>query len=311
MPLEKILHMAKVLPDSEVRKLFGIVILNADEKRINPNGIEIRLGARVLFQSTDEEKEIKPGMFLKVLPGETVTIASYETFNFTREAIHKVYPGCDLMAFITPTTTMMREGIMQASTKVDSGWHGTLNWGLRNSSVKDFILGYGEPIFKLTILLLQEGETPETPYGERTNDRYQGTEGIARSTRMIPANIPKQQIVGSSIESLDPAKQLSEAGYPFNHISRELTQLHGQFDILSTKVDDSQERVLEKVEHLFSRKFLALAGGVVGCISIMYGIITFLQSHGITGTPLGWVCVTGGAGLLFVAYLLTRPSTHN
>jgi deoxycytidine triphosphate deaminase len=47
------------------------------------------------------------------------------------------------MAFVTPTTTMMREGIMQSSTKIDSGFRGTLNWGLRNSSIKDFILEFG------------------------------------------------------------------------------------------------------------------------------------------------------------------------
>ena len=36
--------MARILPDKDIRKLFGTVILNADEQRINPNGIEIRLG---------------------------------------------------------------------------------------------------------------------------------------------------------------------------------------------------------------------------------------------------------------------------
>src|SRR5438094_3044465 len=100
--------MARILPDREIRKLLGSVILDADEKRINPNGIEIRLGKHVLFQSTDEEKELGPGMFLKVGPGESVTISSYETFDFTREVIHKIFPDSDLMALITPTTTMMR-----------------------------------------------------------------------------------------------------------------------------------------------------------------------------------------------------------
>jgi len=134
--------LAKILADKDVRKLLGTVIFNADEHRINPNGIEIRLGKFVLFQSTDEERELGPDMFLKVLPGESVTISSYEQFDFHKKAIGKVFPGCDMMALITPTTTMMREGIMQSATKVDSGWDGTLNWGLRNSSIKDFILGY-------------------------------------------------------------------------------------------------------------------------------------------------------------------------
>src|SRR5258708_5019256 len=90
--------MAKILADHDIRKLFGTVILNADEQRINPNGIEIRLGKHVHFQSTDEEKELGPDMYLKVLPGESVTISSYEEFVFTREAIDGFFPGCDLMA---------------------------------------------------------------------------------------------------------------------------------------------------------------------------------------------------------------------
>lgn len=316
--------MAKILPDKEVRKLLGTVILDADEKRINPNGIEIRLGKSVLFHSTDEEKQIGPDTFLKILPGESVTISSYEQFVFTKEVIGKVFPGCDMMALITPTTTMMREGIMQSATKVDSGWSGTLNWGLRNSSIRDFILGYREPIFKLTFFLLEGDEIPEIPYGDRPNDRYQNTNGIARSTRTIPASIPKNKIVSSSTERLDPKKQLREAGYPFDHISRELTELHGKFEVvsndvlllkdkieeeakrLSAKVDEYQKTGLEKVESLFDRKFLTAAGGVVGCGSIMYGAISFLKNQGLTGQTIGVVAIIAGIGVWWLTSFLAR-----
>jgi hypothetical protein len=42
--------------------------------------------------------------------------------------------------------------------------------------------------------MLEEGEIPAIPYGEREDDRYQNTEGIMRSTRKVPASIPKKQI---------------------------------------------------------------------------------------------------------------------
>jgi len=321
---ERFVDMAKVLADRDIKKLLGTVILNGDAHRINPNGIEIRLGRHVLFHSTDEEKQLNDGAYLRILPGESVTITSFEDFVFTREAIGRIFPGCDLMAFITPTTTMMREGIMQSTTKVDSGWSGTLNWGLRNSSIKDFIIGYREPIFKLTFLLLEGDERPELPYGERPDDRYQHTEGIARSTRTVPANIPRKNLVGSSVEKLDPAKQLREAGYPFDHISTELTTLHGKFEVvskdvlllkqtisdegdkLSKKVDESREAALKEVEHLFDQKFLSIAGAVVGCIAIMYGVITFLQAQKFSGTALGWTGLVGGFGILLVVYLLAK-----
>lgn len=319
--------MARILPDKDILKLFGTVILNADAQRINPNGIEIRLGKHVLFQSTDEEKELEQGMFLKVLPGESVTISSYERFDFTSETLQKVFPGCNLMAFITPTTTMMREGIMQSSTKVDSGWVGTLNWGLRNSSIRDFILGYGEPIFKLTFFLLEGDEIPATPYGERPDDKYQNTEGILRSTRSIPATISKRQIVSSSSERIDPKRQLREAGYPFDHIGRELADLQGKWEVVSNdvllvkgaiadetrklteKVQESQKSVLEKVETLFDQKFLQVAGAIVACLSIMFGILTFLKSQGITGVALGWVALVGGLGILLVIFFLSKKSS--
>jgi deoxycytidine triphosphate deaminase len=327
--------MAKILADRDIRKLLGTIILNADEQRINPNGIEIRLGKHVSFQSTGEDKELGAGAYLKVRPGESVLISSFEDFRFTKEAIQNIFPNCDLMAFITPTTTMMREGIMQAATKVDSGWDGYLNWGLRNSSIKDFILGFGEPIFKLTIFLLEGEEVPDIPYGQRNSDLYQGTQGIARSSRKVPVQIPKSKLIESSVERIDPTRQLQEAGYPFSHIGTELTNLHGKFEIvskdvillkdqfqdqtreirskieeetgrLSTKVDESRKTALKEVEHLFDRKFLSIAGAIVGFLAIMFGAVAFLQSRGVTGEALGWVWLIGGVGILVVVYLLAR-----
>lgn len=126
------------------------------------------------------------------------------------------------------------------------------------------------------------------------------------------------------MERLDPNKQLREAGYPFDHIGRELTDLQGKWEVvsndvlllrtaiadetkkLSDKVDNAQNTVLEKVETLFSRKFLQTAGSIVGCISVMFGIVTFLKDHGITGTALGWVGVIGGLGIFLLIYLLSR-----
>jgi deoxycytidine triphosphate deaminase len=322
--------MATILPDREIRKLFGTVILDRDDGRLTPNGMEVRLGKHVIFQSTDEEKELAPGMFLKVAPGESVTIASYEEFDFRQEAVEKVFPGCDIMVLLTPTTTMMREGIFQAATKGESGWHGHLNWGFRNSSIKDLVLAFGEPIFKITLFLLAEGEKPDIRYGERENDRYQNTQGIARSTRMIPSSIPKTKLVSSSVERLDPAKQLREAGHPFNYIGTELTTLDNKITVvsnsvgvlkqtietetgkLSKRVDDSQRTVLEKVEDLFNRKFYQAVGAIIGCLSVMFGILTFLRDRGVTGSALGWVAVVGGLGVFLVIFLLSRrPRAHS
>ncbi len=73
-------------------------------------------------------------------------------------------------------------------------------------------------------------------------------------------------------------------------------------------MEESQKTVLEKVEHLFNRKFLQVAGAIVGSLSIMFGIVTFLRDHGITGTALGWVALVAGLAVIFIIYLLSTKS---
>src|SRR5262249_53331122 len=149
---------------------------------------------------------------------------------------------------------------------------------------KDLIVAHGEPIFKLTFLLLDKDEIPETPYGGRVTDGYQDSDGVVRSRRRLPADIPQNKIVSSGFKDLDPKKSLREAGYPFDHIATELVTLHGKFEIVSKDVallkndfeartielskkieqetailgknlEDSRKSLLEKVEDLFDRKF--------------------------------------------------------
>ncbi|MBI4442804.1 MAG: hypothetical protein HY649_05450 [Acidobacteria bacterium] len=333
--------MARVLADKEIRKLIGTVLIDADLDRINPNGIELRLGRHVLFQSTGEEKEISPEFYLKISPGETVMISSMEKIDFTTATVEKLFPHCMLMGLITPTTTMMREGTLQAATKIDAGWRGALNWGLRNSSAKDLILQNGDPIFKLTVFLLEAEEVPEIPYGVRETDYYQDTEGIKRSARRLPADIPKNKIVASSFEKLDPKMQLREAGYPFSYISTELMELHGKFEVVSTdfarlkedfqkgkeelrskiesetqtlsqRVEQSKQTLLRRVEALFGQKFGQIVGVLIGALATMYGGVTFLQEGTtLSRNTIGFIAVVAGIAILFVTYILTRKSAKS
>lgn len=289
--------MARILPDRDVKRVIGTLIQGADEKFLNPNGIELRLGTHVRFLSTGEDKKLDEGLFLKVAPGETVLISSMEELDFTKKSVEKAFPKAMLMGLITPTTTMMREGISQAATKIDAGFRGVLNWSLRNGSTKDLILQFGEPIFKLTLFLLDENERPDVAYGERPGDRYQDSAAIVRSRRTIPVDIPKKKLIASSIEKLDPKKHLREAGYPFDHIGTELTTLHGKFEVVSSdvkllhdefekldktlsgkietetkslleKINEVSTSVLQKVEILLNERMLRSFGVLVGIASL-------------------------------------------
>lgn len=327
--------MARILPDRDIRPILGKVLIDASEELLNPNGIELRLGRHVLFHSTGEERELSDGMFLRVSPGENVIISSMEEIDFSPATVRSVFGDFMLMGLITPTTTMMREGISQVATKIDAGFRGVLNWGLRNGSTKPLILQYGEPIFKLTLMLLNPDESPDFPYGKRPGDTYQDAKGIARSTRRIPADIPKQNLISSGFEKLDPKKQLREAGYPFDHIGTELTSLQGKFELVSTDVrmmkdefqsrihdlgdkiesetttltarlDESRQTLLDKVEAMFDRKFLRVIGVIVGALPIMYGGLSFLRGGSLTEDAIGFLAVLVGAVILTLAFLVTR-----
>ncbi len=327
--------MAQVLADHEIKKLLDSIIVDSDENRIKPNSIELRLGAHVKFSSTGEENELKPGTFLQVNPGETVLISSLEKIDFTPDTVNKIYPNSMLMGLITPTTTMMREGISQLTTKIDAGFRGKLNWSLRNNSNKELVVQYGEPIFKLTIFLLEGNEVPNLPYGERETDKYQDSDGIVRSTRQIPADIPKNKIISSSFAKLDPKKQLREAGYPFDHIGTELVALDGKFEMvskdvllmkeqfekrtgeLSTKIDNETEHLsgklkelqqsfLDSIETIFTKKFTKIAGVVVGLIPLMYGANSFLKIKNLSDSARANFAVAIGIVIIATAFILTH-----
>jgi deoxycytidine triphosphate deaminase len=111
-----------VLSDRQIKKIIGDVLIGADPHLISPNGIELRLGNEVRFLSTNERKKVPDGHFITVHPGEAVIITSLERLDFKKPTVHKHFPHAMLMALITPTTTMMREGMLQCATKVHAGY---------------------------------------------------------------------------------------------------------------------------------------------------------------------------------------------
>lgn len=257
----------RILPDRDIAALLGNVILEGTQDCVGPSSYEVRLGNRAKFHSTGEEVEIRPGFFLEIEPGELVTVASLEKLDFSRTTLDKIgKPG--IIGFITPTTTMMREGFLFASTKVDTGFRGTLNWGIRNSSIKAVQLSYGERIFKLTLFELQADEVPDKVYGDdKGKDLYQGSEGIVASARMIPVQIADSKLIRRNEKKIDPKRQLLEAGAPFNYIGTELRVLQGNFEIVSKDValvkegfDDLQKSIEKKIDDESNALSTTIAG---------------------------------------------------
>lgn len=171
--------MATLLNDIELRKLFGTVIKDADENNLHPNSYILRLGRAGEFMNSRKAFEIKPGKGIKLPPGHAVGVTALEEVDFRQETVEKIYPGCSFYGFLSPTTDLSREGLVTASTQVDAGYHGTLNWTINNHSPTEAKFVYGEKLFRLTLFKLEQGEVSETPYA----GDYQDKESYVRSAR--------------------------------------------------------------------------------------------------------------------------------
>ena len=296
--------MARILSDREIKTLIGDVIIGADPNLISPNGIELRLGRSVRFMSTNEQRPIPDGHFLVVHPGECVLIVSLEKINFQPETVHKHFPDCSLMALITPTTTMMREGMLQCATKIHAGFSGDLNWGFRNSSSKDFIIQQGESLFNLTLFLLEGDEVPDVHYGEKREHSYHNTSGIKTSQRRIPADLGKEQLVSSSFHKLDPKVQLREAGHPFSYIGTELTQLDGKFEVVSKDVKALEKKIDDVMSALQLKSLTSTVAAMIMLLGIVLTIVTTdaaLKFLKYNGSWIGILLFFIAAAFLFFA----------
>ncbi|BBB24439.1 hypothetical protein CVFO_1384 [Isorropodon fossajaponicum endosymbiont JTNG4] len=146
--------MAKTLNDIELKKLIdNNIIINGDESRVRSNAYILRLAAKGEYMHIGKEFDIsKHKEGFKLPTGNSVAIMSFETLDFRRDAVHKLYPKCDLFTYMFPVTDLSREGIVTNSTVVDPGYHGVINWTFNNISNKENEFLYQERIYRLVVL---------------------------------------------------------------------------------------------------------------------------------------------------------------
>lgn len=293
--------MAEILADRALRKIIGKIIIDGNDALISPNSIKLRLGKEIYFHSTDESFDIDDSEYLEVQPGETIQFTSFESIDFSKETVSQFFPDCSLFAIISPTTTMMREGIVQATTKVDVGFKGVLNWQLTNHSSKEIVLKAKEPMFKLSIFKISGEEVPENQYGENKGDSYQGSNGIVHSSRQIPARIPKDKIKRSSFSDLDPKAQLREARYPFNFIGKELDTIEGKFEVISKDIENFKSSLDNQSKNLdLNLKLLSLR--IIATLILVFTIYRFLENYGVNNNHIILIGILASALVLFSTF---------
>jgi len=295
--------MATILNDDELRKLFGSVILNGDESSIRPNSYILRLGAVGEFLNVHKEFTLgKAKKGLRIPPGHSVALTAHEEIDFSRETVRSIYPDHDLHAFISPTTDLSREGLVAATTQVDAGYHGTLNWTVTNTSNEERRFVYNERVFRLTILKLGSGETPIKPY----DGDYQNQTGYVRSRRKGPpvgmreAEWEDPAMKGSPEALLD---NLMKSGYPWHALGQKLKMIDAEMKIVTDEygnIHDSMIKINNELNALTRQQQQAASNLQQSIRSILHDEAPALQNRWIVATA-SMLIVTVGLLLSFVS----------
>lgn len=267
--------MANILPDRDLLRLLEKCILHGAKDCVKTNTYELRLGNRARFRNSDETVELKAGEYLEVGPGETVDLTSLEVIDFRQESAGEVFPGRALMGILTSRTTLMREGISFAPTKIDPGFYGTLDWVFKNHDFRSVMLPYGERLVNLIVFQLQAGEVPDFEYGTRHTDHYQGSPGLQPSARSLPAQIPDALVKRQSKKPEDASRRIRDYGPPLSWVGTELETLAQQFRDLTGKVDT----FMPKIESLIGDKFNRAYAFVLGVAGLLVTLLTLLQKY--------------------------------
>ena len=244
--------MAQLLNDKEIKKLLGTVIINGDKDSIRPNSYIMRMGGVGAFLDSKKDKKFDIGenQGIKLPAGYAVAVTALETIDFRQETVDKIYPGCSLHGFLTPTTDLSREGLTVPGTQVDAGYRGTLNWTIHNSSSGEACFAYGDRLFRLTILKLDKAEeVPEHYY----DGAYQGKEGhVSSKRRGLPTGMRESDlsspVEGDSME--EKLEHLIDAGYPWDIFGEKLREIDQGYNGLREQVGELKESMQDKYDEL-------------------------------------------------------------
>jgi len=298
--------MAIILSDKELIRLLGNVIIDGDSSFIRPNSYVLRLGKTGEFLNANKEFELgvkKKG--IKISPGHSVAVTAYETIDFRRETISKIYPDNDLYAIISPTTDLSREGLVAPSTHVDSGYYGTLNWTITNTSSEERRFLFKEKLFRIVILKLEKDERPDKLY----EGDYQGETGYIRSQRKgAPVGMKETEWEDALVEGGPEAllDNLIKSGYPWHILGQKLKQIDQQLKTVSeeySEIDNSLKGLTGKINGL-NEKYNNFS-------QQLSNTITEILTRETTSLQNKWLISGGSLIAVLVGLILTVISNDN
>jgi hypothetical protein len=317
--------------------LIGTVILDGDPRSIRPNCYVVRLGKEGEFLNVQKQFTLgHKTKGLKLPPGHSVALTARETLDFRPETVGRVFEGHALHALVTPTTDLAREGLVTPTGQIDSGYHGTLNFTVTNTSGEERMFLYEERLIRIIFFLLSQDEMPEAHY----EGDYHQQIGYVRSKRKgPPAGMRSDEWETAVVEGspADHLEQLIKAGYPWGMLGTRLKIIDQQFQTVSneySEIQDTLEKVetkladlsqqgdiskrdlaatvksvlAEESEHLQNRWMIATGTMIVGAVGLWLALASSPEARGFTarfGAITGIVLVVVCA--IVMLFFLRRP----
>ena len=75
---------------------------------------------------------------------------------------------------------------------------------------------------------------------------------------------------------------------------------------LSTKIEDTKNKLLDSADILFDRKFFRTTGIIIGAIPLLYGAVVFLQKTSLGGELIAGIACGVGILIWVISFLITR-----
>lgn len=329
--------MAVILSDQEIVKLIGKAIIDGDPSLIRPNSYILRLGKFGEFLNANKEFELGKGKKgIRIPPGHSIALTAFETIDFRRETLAEIYPDTDLHAILSPTTDLSREGLVAASTHVDSGYFGTLNWTITNTSNEERRFLFKEKLFRMVIFKLETDERPVNLY----EGDYQGETGYVRSQRKgAPVGMKDHEWEDALVEGgpemlLD---NLIKSGYPWHifgqklraidnelkSVSEEYDRIHNSLEGVSAKINKLDEKysnfsqqlnntiieTLTKEANSLQNKWLINAFGIIlGLIAVTLPVVSNEKIYKYVTNNAAWIGLLMLIASIILFYIVRRKS---
>ncbi len=146
----------EILLDGELKKQVGKIVVNGDERCIQPSSYDLRAGDEVFLPERGEKKEFKKGGIIHLQPFESALIRTIEEIKLPK----------NMMGLMQPSSKLSTRGLLYTGGSIDPGYEGFLWVSIRNMAPRYEEIEYGQAVTSVHFIRFKEGKNVVKGYAE-------------------------------------------------------------------------------------------------------------------------------------------------